>query len=197
MPSVVDYPLVLARLESQGLHCNYHNSGAFGFNDSASSNVLAWIGPDDATIRESARPLVRRVGQPYPLTLAVLALHLWRDHLGVGPAWVMPMSHWAFELDHGHRDWMPAALRGIGIDPEPLASLNNAAAIQFEWTESPAFERFVEQLLTHLKGSDFAMAFPGRNVLCTIHHHQQLWWMTTDPNLLVAAEALAAHSLVI
>ena len=37
-----------------------------------------------------------------------------------------------------------------------------------------------------LGGSDFMLAFPGRSVLCTLHHHKQLWWTTTDENVIDA-----------
>ena len=33
-----------------------------------------------------------------------------------GPAWVMPKSHWAFELDHGNGGWLGPALRAVGVD---------------------------------------------------------------------------------
>jgi hypothetical protein len=67
----------------------------------------------------------------------------------------------------------------------------SAAAIAFERDEAGLFESLVAQLLSQLKGSDFAIAFPGKNVLCTVHHHQQLWWMTTEPEVIEAAEELA------
>jgi hypothetical protein len=44
-------------------------------------------------------------------------------------------------------------------------------------------ESLVSQLLTHLRTSDFMLAFPGGPVLCTVHHHKQLWWQTTDAGL--------------
>ena len=191
MPKVVEYSTVLETLRGQGMRCHYYNGGAFGFVDASAMTAVAWVGPEDPTIRESARPLVRRVAPPYPLTLAKMASVMWREKLGGGTAWVMPMSHWAFELDHGHREWMPGALRSIGIDPAPLEANATGAAIAFEPGEAAAFESFLEQLLSQLKGSDFALAFPGRNVLCTVHHHQQLWWMATEAGVIEAAEALA------
>ena len=54
------------------------------------------------------------------------------------------------------------------------------------------FPGFVQQLLTNLAGSDFALAFPSRPVICTLHHHKQVWWTTTDPDLLILLEQLAA-----
>jgi hypothetical protein len=191
VPRVVDYSVVLQTLRSQGMRCHYYNSGAFGFVDSSNMKAVAWVGPEDPTIRENARPLVRQIAPPYPATLAKMASAMWRDRLGGGTAWIMPMSHWAFELDHGHKQWMPGALESIGIDPKPLETMATAAAIAFEPSEAAAFESFLEQLLSQLKASDFAIAFPGKSVLCTVHHHQQLWWMTTDAAVIEAAEELA------
>jgi hypothetical protein len=37
-----------------------------------------------------------------------------------------------------------------------------------------------------LLGSDFTLAFVGKPVLCTVHHHKQLWWQTTDGGMLLA-----------
>jgi hypothetical protein len=86
---------------------------------------------------------------------------------------------------------MPGALESIGIDPKALEANATGAAIAFEVSEAATFESFVEQLLSQLKGSDFAIAFPGKSVLCTVHHHQQLWWMTTEAGVIEAAEELA------
>ncbi len=93
------------------------------------------------------------------------------------------MSHWAFELSDGSRPWLPALLQNIGIDPALLEGRNNAAAIEFAPLESQPFEQFLQGLLQNLRGSDFSLVFPGQQALCTVHHHQQLWWMTTDAKL--------------
>jgi hypothetical protein len=89
---------------------------------------------------------------------------------------------------------MPDALRSVGIDPDPLAPTPNAAAIQFELSESSAFEQFLAALLTNLTVSDFTLAFPTQALLCTIHHHQQLWWMSGEPGLIDVAERLAREN---
>ena len=78
------------------------------------------------------------------------------------------------------------ALRSAAM--EPLLSAReladaNGAALEFQPTECAAMESLVLQLLTHLRMSDFMLAFPGRPALCTIHHHKQLWWQTTDAAL--------------
>jgi hypothetical protein len=44
----------------------------------------------------------------------------------------------------------------------------------------------------NLAGSDFALAFPGRPVICTVHHHKQLWWTTTDPEIHKTLETVHA-----
>ena len=51
MPLVIDYPLVLSRLSTEGLRCNYHNSGSFGFPRGVKTSIRGWIGPADLTIR--------------------------------------------------------------------------------------------------------------------------------------------------
>jgi hypothetical protein len=106
--------------------------------------------------------------------------------------WVMPRSHWAYELDFGSRDWMPAALREIGIDPGQLAPLNTGAALEFQPGESNEFGSFLAHLLDNLSGSsDFQLAWPGRPLLCTVHHHKQLWWTTSDATMYREIERVA------
>jgi len=38
--------------------------------------------------------------------------------------------------------------------------------------------------------SDFAMAFPGRAAVCTVHHHQQLWWVTNNQQLAMRLDGI-------
>src|SRR5437867_4066686 len=109
MPWIIDYEMVLEQMRSQQFKCHYYNSGAFGFADGATTHTLAWVGPDDSSIKPTARPFVRLVPEPYEPTLATMAARLWREQLP-GRIWAMPMSHWAYELSHGSRDWMPALL---------------------------------------------------------------------------------------
>ena len=189
MSKIVDYSLVLSTLTSAGFESLYHNSGAFGLPRGAGVHHLGWVGPDDPTLRPAALSLVRRVAAPFAPTLASLAIRAWQSHLP-GPAWLMPRNHWAFELDHANGDWMPAVLNRIGIDPAALAGRNDGTAIEFDANESALLAPVVEQLLTRLWGSDFALAWPGRPVLCTVHHHTQLWWSTTDPSILAALDRL-------
>jgi hypothetical protein len=189
VPSVIDYSVVSSTLLGARFESLYHNSGAFGFPRAVSARHVGWIGPQDPTLKESARPLTRRVPEPYAQTLAALAVRAWREHLP-GPVWLMPRNHWAFELDHGNSEWMPGLLREVGINPALLSGRNDGSAIEFATGESAALEPALAKLMTDLWGSDFALAWPGRPVLCTVHHHTQLWWTTTDDAFVAALDAL-------
>lgn len=190
MPWIIDYPLVLDQMRAQKLKCFYHNSGAFGFADSMPAHIVGWIGPGDATIRPEMLEHAQPVGEPYEENLTRLAKRAWRELLP-GRAWVMPASHWAYELDFGSREWMPAILERIDVDPGLLAGRNTAAAIEFSADEVEPFTLLVHRLLEMLHGSDFTLAFPNRPALCRLHHHKQLWWMSSDAELAGGLRAIA------
>jgi hypothetical protein len=190
VPWIIDYETVLQQMKSQGFKCLYYNSGAFGFPETALTRTLAWTGPEDPTVKPAARELMRPVGPPYETNLATMAAKLWQQKL-LGRAWLMPMSHWSYELSHGSREWMPALIENLDVDPGLLENRNNAAAIEFGAEEIEPFTHFVGRLLLMLNNSDFMIAFPGRGTLCTVHHHKQLWWTTTDDAVLEAVEELA------
>lgn len=192
VPWIIDYSNVLQTLHEQRFRCNYYNSGSFAFAAPAEPTVVGWIGPEDSTIRPDVLPLTTTVAAPYEPTLAKLAARVWSEKLP-GRAWIMPTSHWAYELDHGSREWMPSMLENLSLDPGLLVDRANAAAIEFSPAELPQFTRFVERLLEMLNNSDFAIVFPGHAALCTIHHHKQLWWQTTDADL--AAHLRAATNM--
>jgi hypothetical protein len=179
MPTIIDYTIVLNQLMQQGFKSLYHNSGAFGFSPSAHTLSRGWIGREDSSIRASARAIVRQFAAPYEKLMAEKLADVWLESL-VGPVWVMPKSHWAYELEFGSREWLPDALEKIGIDSGKLLPLNNAAAIEFDPAEAEQLKILVETLLTRLVGSDFQMVFPDRNTICTIHNRGQLWWTTAD-----------------
>jgi hypothetical protein len=187
MPWIIDYDVVVEQMRSQALKCNYYNSGAFGFVNTKDVKNLGWIGPEDSTIRPEARALTRPVPPPYEQNLAELATKVWLAHFP-GRVWAMPMSHWAYELSYGSRDWMPALIEHLDLDPGLLEGRNNAAAIEFSVHEAHHFKHLVQRLLEMLLGSDFMLAFVGRPILCTLHHHKQLWWSTTDPQVLEVLE---------
>lgn len=193
MPWIIDYQSVLDVLGGQGLNCHYHNSGAFGFAPEAGAQVRGWIGPPDPTIKPGARHLVRQVAPPHEQNLADLATRVWQQSLR-GRVWLMPTSHWHYELNYGSRQWMPAVLENQGLDPGLLETRNNAAAIEYSPGEAAAFQHFVQRLLEMLVGSDFMIAFPGRPALCTLHHHKQLWWMSPDEPLMHTLDLLVPNA---
>lgn len=189
MPSIVEYETVLARMQEQRMRCQYYNSGAFGFDPAAAIHFTGWIGPEDSTIRPAALERCRRVSAPYEQTLVELAARAW-EKLLPGPVWVMPKSQWAYELDFGSRSWLPDALRAAGFDPAALEGRTNSPAIEFLPDETPLFTSLALALLKNLFGSDFALAFPGRPVACTLHHHKQIWWVSSDPEFIRQLDSL-------
>ena len=176
---IVDYPIVLERMEREGFRSLYHNSGAFGFVDEVGTESVGWIGEADETLKPAARLLARQVAQPIEENLTKMAVRVWQEFLP-GPVWVMPKSHWAYELEFGSREWMGTVLEKIGIEVALLTIRNNAAAIEFAADETEQFQILLKQLLTKLASSDFFLAFPGRRTICTVHNHKQLWWTTGD-----------------
>jgi hypothetical protein len=189
MPQIIEYSTVLESLTGQGLKSLYHNSGAFGFAEGTATISRGWIGPMDPSIRESARSLIRQVPLPHEPRLAHLLIDAWQQFLP-GVVWVMPKSHWAYELEFGSRDWLPGLLDNIGIDSGRLLPLNNGAAIEFSAGESALLELFAAELLTRLLGSDFQAVFAGNGTICTIHQQGQLWWTSTDAGIVEKLDQL-------
>lgn len=170
-------------MAEQGFLSLYYNSGSFGFPPGVEKQVIGWIGPPDSTIRSEALPFTRRVPEPH-VTHLIDGLNRVRQRMLRGDVWVMPASHWAYELDFGSREWLPEVLGSIGVDAAELAQLTNGAAISFGENEVKEFDSFLRQLLDNLSGSsDFQLAWPGKPVLCTLHHHKQLWWTMSDAEL--------------
>lgn len=192
MPRLIDYEQTTAALRADGLECLYYNSGAFGFPRDAATHTVGWIGPADGTIRPAARPLVRTVKPPHETRLAALT-RLACDLIAVGPVWVLPKSHWHYEMNFGNAEWLPHQLEAIGIPPDDLRERNNGSAIEFTADERDALHTFLKTVLTHLANSDFALAFPGRPLICTVHHHKQLWWTTTDDEIHRTLQAVVAE----
>ena len=192
MARVVDYDTVLEQLLGQGLKSLYYNSVSFGFPPGVVTHTVGWVGPPDPTIRPAALPFTRQVPPPYGSGLRDRAIRAWQDLLP-GVVWVMPRSHWAYELDFGSAAWMPGALARAGIDSTTLAPLTTGVAVEFSPDEVDAFGTFLDALLAHLSGSsDFQLAWPGRPVVCTVHHHKQLWWTTPDAATHARLEQLAS-----
>jgi hypothetical protein len=182
MPWIIDYSVVLEQMRQQRFKSLYYNSGAFGFPTEVQPQTIGWIGPDDSTIKPEALSLARKIPPPHEENLAKLLICAWQELLP-GKIWIMPMSHWSYELDFGSREWMPALLESINLDPGQLLTRNNAAAIEFTPNETAPLEHFTAGLLQMLVASDFAITFPRRAALCTLHHHKQLWWQTTDSEI--------------
>lgn len=195
MPWIVDYARVSQQMLGQGMRCLYYNSGAFGFAEGVATESVGWIGPDDPSLRPEARELTIPIPQPFEQQLARRVVRAIGELLP-GKVWVMPKSHWAYELDFGSRDWMPALLEHVGVDAGLLQPRTNAAAIEFGLQESQPLEHLLEGLLRMLLGSDFALGFPDRPVVCTIHHHKQVWWTSTDRQLIASLRQLARASAV-
>ena len=185
----MEYPTVLETLQQQGLKSLYFNSGAFGFPADVATTSRGWVGPADPSIREGVLPIVRQVEEPHAARLSALLVRAWRE-LTLGNAWIMPKSHWAFELEFGSRDWLAPVLVKTGIDPEMLRPLNNAAAIEFAADEFDLFAVLIEQLLGNLIASDFQLVFPGKTTICTIHSRAQLWWTTADLTVLAGLDLI-------
>jgi hypothetical protein len=173
------------------MRCQYFNSGAFGF-DAAPQHFTGWLGPADSTIRPAALAHAIHVEEPHVPTLTALATRAWQA-LFPGAAWIMPKSHWAYELDFGSKAWLPVALREAGIDPTALEGRTNAPAIEFSSEEVRQFSPLVESLLQNLLGSDFSLAFPNHPVIATLHHHKQIWWMSSDAKLIDTLRSLVSE----
>jgi hypothetical protein len=172
---VIDYPDVLQSLTTRGLVSLYYNSGAFGFDRAAAVHHAGWILREDATIRPAARELARVVAGDEK-TLAMMAA----DVVGDQAVWVMPKSHWAYELDFGSAAWLPAVLSATGVNGDALIKRHDGSAIEFTPAERLGFESLTAQLLTNLAGSDFMFVTADARTICTIHHHKQLWWTSVD-----------------
>jgi hypothetical protein len=191
LPWIIDYPVVLEHMREQRFKSLYYNSGAFGFPPDVKTHVVGWLGPPDLTLKAHVLDAAHFLPEPHEENLARLLLRAREQHFP-GRAWVMPMSHWSYELDFGSRDWMPSVLEHIGIDPGLLQHRNNAAAIEFAPDEPAMLEHFVTRLLQMLQQSDFAICFPRHPVVCTLHHHKQLWWQTSDAKLADSLRLLAS-----
>jgi hypothetical protein len=167
VPRIIDYSIVLTTLEQSGLRCVYPNSGAFGLAADKTNHIAGWIAADDPTIRAELRAVVQIVPSPASRSLATLLLRAWRQHLP-GPLWLMPASHWAYDQC---------------IDATVLQSRSDGSAIEFQLDETESPGALVEKLFDHLDASDFTAAFPGSPAVAMLHHHQQIWWQTSDRTL--------------
>ena len=190
VPHVIPYPQVLDAIRDIGVRCVYPNGGAFAVADAGRAQSVGWVGPDDPTIRPEARGLARRVPPPYESNLARLLVRAWREVAPTSVAWLMPASHWAYELRFGSGAWLPDVLTSIGIDHQPLESSSQANAIEFLPEEASALEHVARRLLESLAGSDFSVLLPPRAVVGRLHHHKQVWWTTSEDGVIEALRAI-------
>jgi len=179
MPRVISYDIVQQRMREAGYVSLYHNSGAFGFASAQNVRTFGWIGPDDPTIRETARNLIEQVPRPYERNLVERLARICQTLNTT--VWLMPKSHWHYELHFGNRELLESLLPQLGIDPATLCERNDGSALEFGTNEIELLKRAVQGLLEGLTGSDFALVFLDAATLCTIHHHKQLWWQTKNP----------------
>jgi hypothetical protein len=193
MATIVDYSIVTQRMTAAGFRSLYYNSGAFGFEQGVEAEIIGWIGPEDSSIRDHAREWTYPVPEPFAPNLARLLCVAWCKSLP-GDLWLMPKSHWAYELDFGNREWLPEVLTAVSINPADLQKLTNAAAIQFTPTDTEELEYFTRALLDKLQGSDFAAVFPAHGTVATLHHHTQIWWQTRIPSIALDLRTLAASA---
>jgi hypothetical protein len=177
MATVVDYSTVVERMTAQGFRSLYYNSGAFGFAPETETEAIGWIGPEDPSIRPQARAWTVRIAEPHAQNLAH-AFCLASENILPGNVWLMPKSHWAYELDFGNRDWLPEVLSAVSVEAPSLQKRTNAAALEFSPDNREELEYFVGTLLDKLQGSDFLAAFPAHQTVATLHHHKQIWWET-------------------
>ena len=173
MARIIDYSEVQKTMREQGFVSLYHNSGAFGFEQGTAAESVGWITADDPTIREAARALTRKVDPAQLVLLLRLACASLKSE-----AWLMPKSHWHYELHFGNRELLEEILPTIAIDPASLRERNDGSAIAF--TSCDELAAFVAPMLERLAGSDFLIAWPRAKTLCTIHHHKQLWWQSAQ-----------------
>jgi hypothetical protein len=191
MPRVVDYAMVVEKLVARGLVSLYHNSGAFGFPRGTDVNMLGWIAADDASLRAEVRPLARRVDAAELPGKFIAA----RERFA-GDAWLMPKSHWHFELQDGHPQLLAALLPELGIDPATLRERNDGSAIAFSRDEDDLLRHAVARLIDGMRQSDFSIVFPDADALAvvTLHHHKQIWWQATDAALIARLDAQSTQS---
>jgi hypothetical protein len=182
MPKIVNYDAVVAEAEAMGLHSLYHRSGSFGFGDGVLVQHIGWLGPPDSTLRPVANLLVRQAAEPHARRLAD-ALAYAGAELHVTNTWLLPMSHWAYELTFGGGEWLGELLGNIGVDAESLRDRTDGSAIAFAPDELAALKLAAATLLDRLTGSDFAVLMPKTRLVGTIHHHRQIWWTTDDAGI--------------
>jgi hypothetical protein len=190
VPTIVDYSIVQRTAAEIALVSLYHNSGSFGFAPGVATEHVGWIAQPDATLRPGMRDAARQAQPPYPQNLAGAVA---RAVLLLGPAavWLLPSSHWAYELRFGG-DWVAKLLNQLSIDPANLRDRADGSAIAFAPAEVPILSIAIATMLENLPAtnSDFALLTPPLRLVGMVHHHQQIWWTTPDPAIAAALREL-------
>jgi hypothetical protein len=183
VPTIVDYSIVQSTAAELGLVSLYHNSGAYGFTPGVVTHHVGWIGQPDATLRPNVRDAARQMQPPYPHNMAAAVERL-VGRLRPGAAWLLPSSHWAYELRFGG-EWVGELLKQLGIEASVLKDRADGSAIAFAPDENAILTTAIATLLEKLPatGSDFSLLAPPLRVVGMIHHHQQLWWTTADADI--------------
>lgn len=185
MAEVVDYGRVQAELGGKGLRCLYHNSGSWGFGDPTKVRAVGWILADDVTLRPGAREVARVLDGIDELVTGVMST--W-ERVG-GDLWLLPGSHWAYELDFG-TPAMEAVLHRWGVKgAEGLVGRNDGSAVRFglsggvDGVDEAAAAGILKELLGCGTTSDYQIVFPSLPLTGIAHHHVQVWWQTEDTEL--------------
>jgi hypothetical protein len=183
VPTIVDYSIVQQTAAELGLVSLYHNSGAYGFAPGVVAHHVGWIARPDPTLRPDVRDAARQVQPPYPQNMATAVGRL-LGKLRPSAAWLLPSSHWAYELRFGG-EWVGELLEQLGIEASVLKDRADGSAIAFAPDENAILTTAIATLLEKLPASesDFSLLAPPLRVVGMIHHHQQLWWTTADADI--------------
>lgn len=192
MPVIVDYPAVLQTLAGLGLKCLHYNGGVFGWPSGVAVHHAGWILKDDPTLTAEARKIAAVVSPPAITTLSLGLIQVWQQHLS-GPMWIMPGSHWAYELTYGGQARLAELLGSVGIDQAELIARTEAAAIAFDTNEAVLAGGFVTNLLKMLNVTDFTAVFPEAETIALLHHHQQVWWTSRSAERIAAIAVWGAE----
>src|ERR1051325_9035643 len=113
------------------------------------TRITGWTAGEDPTIRPELRSSIHAFAPGATEKMAASASAAWSNYLP-GPAWIMPLSHWAFELDFGSKAWLPTLLKSVHVEPYPLADRTDASPLEFQPGEQADLTRFLQTLLDQL-----------------------------------------------
>jgi hypothetical protein len=174
MPEVLSYQQVETVLRAKSLRCLYFNSGSWGFTEQA--GAVGWLLGDDPTLTPAARKIARVVGPVDQLVAAVLEA----CHRVGGEIWILPGSHWAYELDFGTPTMLDVLRRADVVGVDGLVGRNDGSAVRFLATEQSQLAGVLRELFSTGTTSDYQLILPEMPVLAILHHHVQVWWQAKD-----------------